>query len=359
MRFTTPCCTVAAAALAAALLLAAPAAWAQSQTTISDGAAFGSACAGIATGTTGHAGDALGGDVCQVAPTPGTVGATINASASASGVNNGMPYSNSGAVTAAPQIIHVQASNTGSPSSQFPGGAANGGWNENFLLTGGAIGTDAVWIIPIHVTGELHAHGNGARGQFNVEAYKNHGAINGGAGIQGAAYDQYLALNPGDCPACPPAHHGDTEHSWDYETVFWTVTDRTADPLVHNDITVDLDIFFAVPFIWGTTFEMGFYAQAFASETSQGGVMLPVNTTDVLFQHTIYWNGPGYVQNWNGSSLDPAHITDFNIDASGGSGANYNHPFAAPPDGTAPEPGTIALLGFALAGLGLIRRRAA
>ena len=367
MRFTTSCYTFIGVTLAAASLLVAPAAWGQGQSTIVDGAAYGSACAGLNPGTTGHAGDALNGGAssptvnCQFAPSPGIAGATINAAASNPGPDafTGLPFNNSGAVTAAPQIIQIQAANTGSPSSQSPTGMANGGWNENFVLTGGATGTQAVWVIPIHVSGTLHAEGNGALGRFNVEAYKNHGAINGGAGIQGAAYDQYLALNPGDCPACPPAHHGDTAHSWDYETVFWTVSSRTGDPFTTPDIAVDQDIFFAVAFTWDEAFEMGFYAQASAGETSQGGVALPSNSSEIAFQHTIYWNGPGYVMNWNGSSLDPAHITDFNIDASDGSGANYNQPFAAPPNGTAAEPATIALLGFALAGLGLIRRRAA
>src|SRR5581483_10291273 len=123
--------------------------------------------------------------------------------------------------------------------------------------------------------------------------------------------------------------------SWDYEMVGFGVSG------VVTSLNVDEDVFFAVPFTYGTPFELGVYAADLSGETGFGANPTEYDSS-VSFQHTVKWDSPGFI-------LGPEnqHLGGFTIDS--GSGFDYN-------TSGVPEPSTWLLM---LGGLGaaIIGRR--
>ena len=335
--------TYISAALATALVGTAPTAFAvPGQMETPNGAAFSSACAGL-----GFAGSSVGNQLsgssanCQV-QTSG-VGGTANVAVSNSGVALGGTayesiYSNAATGQATPLTIKLSASNNGNVTAPFPGGEANGGWNDAITLSMAGQSGAGFWVAPIHVTGELNTKNNGASSKLQVEAFLNH------ADILGPASDLFhdVSLNPG---AAQSSVHNPSGVS--YQLARWGATNwgpLDASSLEH--LSVDEIVYFVIPFTWDMSFDLGIFALASAGMRAQGFTAgYPNTTADALFANTIAWAGPGYVLN-NGTG---PQITGFDISST--SGANYA--MTSP----VPEPTIWGMFGIGLASLGFVYRK--
>lgn len=290
----------------------------------------------------GQVGDAFHGGTsdayvnCQAASSlPGSMAL---ASASNSGSQNGHPFSNSASASGSTGTIKISASNSGSAAVTFPGAVANAGWNDQITITGGT-GT-GIWIVPIQVNGQMDAVGSGASGAFEVAAYQNYNVLQPyGNSLNSTAFSQFNALNV--------THNGTIYSSWDFQMVAFGVTDYgPSDPASLQHLTVDRVIYFAVPFTFGTPFELGIYAEVGAGERAAGGSTIQ-NSTQLDFSHTITWDGKGVVIPTGGTST-----TDFNIASA--SGFDYSRGVNSP----VPEPSAGVALALGLGTLGLLKRRA-
>jgi hypothetical protein len=355
MNFLKPQGFAAAVGFAAALAMGttgAPAAPLGQQTTAA-GAAFTSSCAGVVGGSGfgTDMGNAIQGGVstasvnCQASTS--AVGGSAASAATASGSTLGHPYTDAASGFAAPGMIKLQSSNTSWPV-QFSGGQANGGWNEQLTINKpGMNGQQGVWVIPIHVQGQMNTPDPGAGALFQIDAYLNHNALQGyGNALNGAAWNLFNALNT--------THNGNVYSTWDFQMSAWDSTNYgPSDPATHTSMSVDTIVNFVVPITWGTSFELGIYGLVSAGENGIGGGG-GQNHADLDFSNTILWGGPGYVLSFDGTSLGGEQITGFDITSL--SGTDYSQPFADA--AAAPAPATLALFGFGIAGFGWARRRA-
>ena len=90
--------------------------------------------------------------------------------------------------------------------------------------------------------------------------------------------------------------------------VAWGVTDRGfSDPLTVLLQDVNTTVHFAVPFTWGTAFDLGIFANALAGENATGGTPF-ANTASIAFQNSFTWAGPGYVRNFVDGVLDTRQL---------------------------------------------------
>jgi hypothetical protein len=186
--------------------------------------------------------------------------------------------------------------------------------------------------------------GLGADGILSIAAFEGHNFIQqDGNSTNLAAYDTFLALDT-------PLYRGSPSgSSWDFENVEWRVDDYgPTDPETLQSLTVNDKIFFAIPFTWGTPFDVGFFANVEAGELASGAGTTP-NTTTLDFHDTVGWGGPGYVETNGGAG---PKTTTFTISSL--TGADYGAPYGAAPE---PATWTTVLAGLALAGAALRRRR--
>ena len=173
-------------------------------------------------------------------------------------------------------------------------------------------------------------------GTFEVAAYQNYNYLQPyGNTLHSDAYTDFNNLNT--------THNGTVYSSWDFQMVAFGVTDwGPTDPASLQHLTVNRVVYFAVPFTYGTPFELGIYAELGAGERAHGGDNT-LNTTTLNFSHTITWGGKGQVI----PTGDPS-TTNFSLAST--SGFDYSH-------AVAPEPSTVAGLVLGLGSLGLLKRR--
>jgi hypothetical protein len=249
-------------------------------------------------------------------------------------LNQDFPYNSTASSSAQLGMIHVQSSNASEPIVEFPGGGGDGGWNDTVTINAGldpngnpigTPGSPGQWVFPVHVSGTLSQTG-GARGVFLVAPYLNLTRVGPDyfPGHPANLVDALTAYNNLNV-----THNGTVGSVWDFEMSEWAVSD----PL--TSLTVDADVWFVIPFTFGTSFELGIYAADLSAETGFG-FDPSVTASSVDFSHTLTYGGPGYVIS-NGVSS-----TSFDLGST--SGFNYNQAFT-------PEPGTWGLL---VLGVGLI-----
>lgn len=320
--------------------MAAPA-FASGQSTLASGYSFVSSCSGIGFGSFDQSGRPISngttppGQNCGT-KTSATQGGTASVATSNAGSSYGHSYSNNSKAVASLGVFHLNAVNNGSNATPFSGAQAMGGWNDTITISGGS--GQGIWVVPIHVDGTLSSIGLGADSQFGVEVFKDHNVLQPyGAPINGAAWSLFTTLDA-------PLNSNDVFYGWDYQMKPWRITSYTGT----KTLTVDQDVYFAIPFTYGVSFTLGIFGQVSAGEGSAGPYNGD-NASIVDFSHTVYWGGKGQVLSYSGG-VGPSNP---NFSVTSGSGYNYNLPASLP------EPANWALMlaGFGMAGATLRNRR--
>ncbi len=289
-----------------------------SQGTLAAGSAASGSCAGQGFSSQ-NVGQTPNTGTCQTAS---TASGTVSTTASDSGTQFGHSWSGNSSSIGGVGTLKLAASTTGSSSTSFSGGEAGAGWNEQFTLTGGS-GT-SVWIVPLLVTGSMASSGLGARGIMQLRAYVNNNIISGGQ-----AGTLFNSMNV--------THNGAVFSGWSDELIAWGTSDYgVGSPLTTLNMSVNQVVWFALPFTWGNSFKVGFWADLLAGQIASGGTPVD-NSTTADFSHTITWNGKGYVVN-----ADSSVTTNFTINST--SGFDYNN-------AVTPEPSSWMLGLAGLAGL--------
>jgi len=265
--------------------------------------------------------------------TAAITGGTINQSASINSTfqsgGNTLNYSASAQGTVKPGVMHLQSTSNGSAAVQFPTGVAQGGWTDQLDITGQPAGTQGILVFKVLVSGDLDASGLFARPGFTVTPYLNGNVL--------ARNSQFDTLNPNPVIGSP--------ESLGYQSRIWFNPGSDSVPV----LSVNGDVFFAIPFTFDTSFNLGLYAYTFSSNGSFGA-SFTVNNNQSLFQNTVALDGIDEVL--AGPSDTP--VTNYGIAAA--SGLNYSE--SQVPTTPVPEPATWALLIVGGGLIGLLRRRA-
>jgi hypothetical protein len=229
-----------------------------------------------------------------------------------------------------PGVMHLQSASTGPAAVEFPTGVAQGGWTDQLDITGqtGA----GMLILKVHVDGQLVSTGPFARPGFTVTPYENGNLL--------ARNAQFDTLNPNPVIGSP--------ESLGIQSRIWFNPGDGSSASVPT-LSVNGDVSFAIPFTFGTSFDLGLYAFAF-SGTGAFGQDFTVNNNQSLFQNTIALDGIDEVL--AGPSDTP--VSNYSIEAA--SGLNYSE--SQIPTTPVPEPATWALLIVGGGLIGLLRRRA-
>jgi PEP-CTERM motif len=229
--------------------------------------------------------------------------------------------------------MHLQSTSDGPAAVQFPTGVAQGGWTDQLDIAGQGPGTQGILVLKVHVNGELVSAGPDARPGFTVTPYLNGNLLDRNS--------QFDALNPDPVIGSP--------ESLGFQSRVWFNPGDCGDPSVPT-LSVNGDVFFAIPFTFDKSFNLGLYAYAYSGNTAFGQSLVD-NGAESSFQNTVALDGIEEVLAGPGDTP----ITDFTVEAL--SGLDYT--LSQVPATSAPEPATWALLivGGALIGA-LSRRRA-
>jgi hypothetical protein len=261
----------------------------------------------------------------------GIGGGTISRSASINGTFQAGPstilsYTASAQGTVKPGVMHLQSTSTGPEAVQFPTGVGQGGWTDQLDITGQPSGTSGILVLKVHVSGALDSSGPESRPGFTVTPYFDGNVLDRNA--------QFDSLNPD--PVI-----GSIE-SIGYQSRIWFNPASEFGPV----LSVNQDVFFAIPFTFGTSFDLGLYAYAYASNGAFGQDFT-VNNNQSLFQNTVALNGIEEVL--AGPSDTP--VTGYAIESA--SGLDYTQ--SQIPTTPVPEPATWALLILGGALIGALR----
>jgi|GEM_PF-3352762 len=262
-------------------------------------------------------------------------GGTLSQSASINSVYQGgpqpAPWSGSAQGKVTPGVLHLQAQTSGAAEVPFPTAVAQGGWTDQVDITGQTPGTKGLLVFKVHVDGELDTTGPEGRPGFTVTPYVNGNLVD--------LNPQFNALNPQ-----PVVGSGE---SLGYQSRVWfnpgPDTNQSTLPLIVNQ-----DVLFAVPFTFGTAFDLGLYAYA-SSGNNSTGPDFTVNTGNSLFQNTVALDGIEEVL------AGGAPVTGYTIESLGG----LDYAASRVPGTPAPEPATWAMLIVGGTLLGALHRRRA
>jgi hypothetical protein len=327
--------------LAACILLSAAAATA-GQINVPAGSGFANACAGSQIfGSLPNPGDGFSAPSDQYVTCNTSIAGAAAASSSFAGSNGfGSSWTNAATAIGQPGLIKVGASDTDTGGA-FPGASAYAGWNDQITISGGT--GQAVWLVGLHVDGQLSAAGAGALARLGISAYDNHNFLQPyGNSINSFAYSTWLAANGGSAGVRNDAIY----FSWDYQGLWWgAVNYGPGDPSNVASYSVNRMVYFALPFTYGTPFTAGFYRGGVGGGGGSGGVT-PAKSAAFDFTHTVTWGGAGQV-------IDQGNHVNPNFTISSQSGFNYNAPFTT----GAPEPGTVGMGAFGAAALWLAAKK--
>ena len=168
--------------------------------------------------------------------------------------------------------LGFSASNNGA-NSHFSQGQVNGGWTDSLTITSpGLNGQAGVWLAPVDVSGFMQVAGFAGSASFVVQAF-----------IDGQG------LKKSDAPGFDQG--GSDPLATDFQLARWGVSSFGS----HASRTVTGDtVTFAIPIVFGQSFDLGIYALATAGMRSSSGV--PGNSTaSTDFLNTLLWGGGGTV----------------------------------------------------------------
>lgn len=263
-----------------------------------------------------------GSDLALAYPSSATVNELAfsgNASASRSASFTNSTISNFASTTFALGWGKLYASNTSPNNASFAQANAGGGWTDRYTITNPAkTGQAGIFVFGIAVDGLLSASGPSGRALLNVTAY-----VNG---------------NQLDIYGTKGAYHNNgssTPIATDRQTGWWEVASAPDASLGVNSVVT-----FAAPFVFGTPFSLGVYAQAQAGQRSTAGSTTP-STALANFGSTLTWAGINSIRQGDGTAITGSTV-------SADSGTDWTGPIVPAPAGSAV---------LALAGLAAARRR--
>lgn len=192
---------------------------------------------------------------------------TGNNSVSRSASFSGSGIVNSASGTAGMGTAEMNASNSFPSTAAFSAGVANGGWKESFVISHASFnGQAGTMQFTVQVEGRLDATGITGSAAITTTAYKD---------------NAQLMSSPLASPGGSDVIGTDRQYgNWAVATFFdGEVTGKT----VFDTVT------FAVPFTFGTPFNLGVYVNARAGQRSSGGFGTP-STANVQLTR-FRWGG--------------------------------------------------------------------
>jgi hypothetical protein len=238
--------------------------------------------------------------------------------------SGGGNYFNSSAAEAQLKLIKLRAANSSSNNAPFSQGQSQGGFAEGMVITApGRAGQAGIWAFSVDVSGAFRATGAAGRTFLRVAAFKDEVELLG---------------------SVPHFDDGNADPiSTDRQRAEWGLTTNTN---TAQDIsrTIQDEVQFALPFVFGQSFTFSIYASAHAGQRSVG-LSNDFSSAAADFFSTVTFDRTSAI--YAGDAL----LDSFTLTSA--SGLDYVGGVQPPPPPIS-EPATLVL---ALGGLGLLLRR--